>query len=53
MIMSRVFCCANFGFNTTKYNTVIDFCNKTVGMFSILLINVINILRGIIERLFR
>ena len=43
----------NFEFNTIEYNTVINIQNKTVNIFSILLINVINILRRIIERLFK
>jgi len=53
MIMLCVFCSANFEFNTIKYNTVINFYNKTVSMFSISLINGINIMRRIIERLFK
>jgi len=53
MIMICVFCSTNFEFNNNKYNTVIDFCNKTVSIFSISLINGINILRRIIEGLFR
>jgi len=53
MIMLCVFCSANFEFSAIKYNTVVDFYNKTVSMFFVLLINGINILRRIIEGLFK
>ena len=53
MIMSCVFCSANFQFNNIKYNTVINFHNKAVSIFSASLINVIDILRRIAERLFK
>lgn len=53
MIMSCVFCSANFEFNTIKCNTIIDFNNKAVGMFSISSINVINILGRITKGLFK
>ena len=42
-----------FEFNTFKYNAIIDCYNKPVSMFFILLLNVINILRRITERLFK
>ena len=51
--MLSVFCCANLKTHTCQYNTVINFHNKTVGIFSISLINIVNILRRIIERLFK
>jgi hypothetical protein len=47
--MVCVFCFANFEFNTIKCNTVISLGNKTVGMFFISLINVMNILKRIID----
>ena len=47
--MKCVFCSANFELNTIKCNTVIDCKNKTVSMFFILLINTINILRGVTD----
>ena len=47
--MIRVFCFANFEFNTLKCNAVIDLDNKTVGIFFISLINVLNILTRIID----
>ena len=47
--MVRVFCFAYFKFNTIKCNTVIDLDNKTVGIFFIALINVMNILTRIID----
>ena len=52
-IMSFVFSPDEFEFNTIKYNAVIDCENKTVSMFSISLINAINILRRITEGLFK
>ena len=51
--MSFVFCSNEFEFNNIKYNAVIDCHNKPVSMFFILLLNIINMLRRITERLFK
>jgi len=51
--MARVFCFVNFELNTMKCNAVINCENKTVSVFFVSLINMINILREITERLFK
>ncbi|GCD10318.1 hypothetical protein Ctaglu_19410 [Clostridium tagluense] len=53
MIMTCFFCVEKFKFNTIKYNTVGNICNKAVSIFSISLINIINILIRITKRLFK
>ncbi|MGH4052979.1 MAG: hypothetical protein ACREVX_16910 [Clostridium sp.] len=47
--MVRDFCFVNLEFNTIKCNTVINLDIKTVGIFFIALINVMNILTRIID----
>ncbi|UVE41739.1 hypothetical protein KTC92_04490 [Clostridium sp. CM027] len=42
--MACVFCSVNFEFNTIKYNTINNIQNNAIDLFSILLINAINIL---------
>ena len=53
MIMPCFFCVANSKFNNIKYDTTINIQNKTQNVSSILLINDINMLRRIINRLFK
>ncbi|HEY8892302.1 MAG TPA: hypothetical protein VIM70_18870 [Clostridium sp.] len=50
---SLIFCPNEFEFNNIKYNAVIDCHNKPVSMFFILLLNMINMLIRITERLFK